>query len=85
MTAKTRHGHKAHRNTHGADAGTPHERLNRVHAIPNRPEGAMNQGGGPAPAGVEPPPQPQDNVGMAPPGAAPAEAGGSDDESGEQS
>lgn len=45
MTAKTRHGHGAHRPAHGADPGTPHERLNRRHAIPGRPEGAMHDGG----------------------------------------
>lgn len=39
MTAKIRHG-KSHRHTHGADAGSPHERLHAHHAMPNRPEGA---------------------------------------------
>ena len=46
MTAKTKHGHKAHPRAHGADHGTPHERLNRMHAQPGRPEGAMMAGGG---------------------------------------
>jgi len=86
MTAKTKHGHKAHRRTHGADEGTPHERLNRMHAMPNRAEGAPMSSAGSAPMGVAPPPQPQDNTGMAPAGGAPAAAAGaSDDESGEQS
>ena len=75
MTARTKHGMKAHRHTHGADAGSPHERLQRQHAQPNRPEGApMSAASGPSAA---PPPspvpmgvQPQDNTpSMAPPGA----------------
>lgn len=45
MTAKTRHGHGAHRPAHGADPGSTHERLNRRHAMPGRPEGAMHAGG----------------------------------------
>jgi len=90
MTAKTRHGQKAHRETHGADPGTPHTRLNRMHAMPNRAEGAPMSSAGGAPKGMPPPPQPQDNNSMAPPGAAPpgANASGStvaDDEAGEQS
>jgi len=87
MTAKTKHGHKAHRRAHGSDEGSAHERLNRMHAMPNRAEGApmSSAGAGAAPPGVAPPPQPQDNTApMAPPGGAPAAAGGSDDESGEQ-
>lgn len=84
MTAKTKHGHKAHRATHGADPGTAHERLNRRHAQVGRPEGAMHQGGEMAPP-MAAPPQPQDNVSMAPPGAGPTASGGStDDESGDQ-
>lgn len=79
MTAKTRHGHKAHHAAHGADPGTPHERLNRLHAQPGRAEGAMHLGGG------APPPMPSEP--MAPPMAAPpAMAGGAgpDSEAGEQ-
>lgn len=78
MTAKTKHGHKAHRRAHGADAGTPHERLNRMHAMPNRAEGQMMQNAGAAPP-MAAPPQPQDNTGMAPPGAGPAAADSSSD------
>jgi hypothetical protein len=73
MTARTRHGSKAHRTTHGADRGSTHERLHRMHAQPNRPEGApMSAAQGPSappPMGMPMAPQPQDNVGMAPPGA----------------
>lgn len=78
MTAKTKHGHKAHRPAHGADAGTPHERLNRLHAQPGRAEGAMHPGGLGAP-----PPSP---VAAAPPmGAAPMGMGSmTDDAEGEQ-
>ena len=94
MTAKTRHGRAAHRPAHGADKGTPHERLNRLHAQPGRPEGAMHggaSGGAPAapaalamPGSATMPPQPQDNtMPMAPPGAGPS-AGSSDDEEGDQ-
>lgn len=50
MTAKTKHGHKAHRPAHGADPGSTHERLNRMHAMPNRAEGQpMSAAGGGAP------------------------------------
>jgi len=45
MTAKMKHGHKAHRTALGADPGSTHERLNRLHAQPGRPEGAMHGGG----------------------------------------
>lgn len=75
MTAKTRHGKGAHHKAHGADPGTPHERLNRMHAQPGRPEGAMMQQ-----PSAEPPPQPMPAAppggmgiggGMSPPGAGP--------------
>ena len=74
MTARTRHGSKTHRSTHGADHGSKHEKLNRMHSQPNRPEGApMSQAMGPSAAPPMIPgasaPGPQDNLGMAPPGA----------------
>lgn len=81
MTAKTKHGHKAHHAAHGADPGTPHERLNRLHAQPGRPEGAMHGSAGPAPMpsmGATPPTAPP--MGGAPMGAGPA----TDSEEGEQ-
>ena len=88
MTAKTRHGHGAHRAAHGADKGTPHERLNRMHAMPGRPEGApmSAQAGGiadPNPAEGAGPMAMPPNPGMpsAPPGASPS----TDDEEGDQS
>lgn len=56
MTAKTKHGHKAHRAAHGADAGTPHERLNRMHAMPNRAEGQPMSAAGSAEAEPAMPP-----------------------------
>lgn len=86
MTAKTKHGHKAHPPAHGADPGTPHERLNRLHAMPGRAEGAMH-GMEPAespgigttePPQMPPPPGGAAQSPMAPPGAGP------DDEEGEQ-
>jgi hypothetical protein len=78
MTAKTKHGHKAHHAAHGADPGTPHERLNRLHAQPGRPEGAMHGGG--LPAGPTAPPGIGGAMGGASLGAGPA----TDDEEGEQ-
>lgn len=85
MTAKTKHGHGAHKAAHGADPGTPHERLNRLHAQPGRPEGAMH-GGGPGPM----PPAPMaPNPGMGAPMGAPGPSMGAgpstDDEGGDQS
>jgi hypothetical protein len=72
LTARTRHGSAAHRSAHGADKGSTHEKLNRAHAQPNRPEGApMSAAGFPSaapPPGAPSTPQPQDNVGLAPPG-----------------
>lgn len=91
MTAKTKHGHKAHGPAHGADAGTPHERLNRMHAQPGRPEGAMMQQPGAAPAPSPVPSAPPMGMGAsaapgAPMGAPPMGAGPStDDEEGDQS
>lgn len=87
MTAKTRHGHAAHPRAHGADHGTAHERLNRLHAQPGRPEGSMAAGGGSgAPMQEAPPMAP--NPGMAPPpmGAPPSMGAGpaTDDEEGDQ-
>jgi hypothetical protein len=84
MTARIRHGTK-HRHTHGADPGTPHERLNAQHAMPNRAEGAPMgtlQGSAPAPSPVpSAPPSPGagpmpsgGGMAMGPPGE------GSDDE-----
>lgn len=89
MTAKTKHGHKAHPRAHGADAGTPHERLNRMHAMPNRAEGqpmSAASTGAPPPPAMAAPPSPQGNaMAMAPPGAGPsAGPGASDDEEGDQ-
>jgi hypothetical protein len=88
MTAKTRHGKAAHRPAHGADPGTPHHRLNKMHAMPNRAEGAPMSaaGGAPPPQAMAAPPQPQDNaMAMAPPGAGPsAGPGASDGEEGDQ-
>lgn len=86
MTAKTRHGVKAHRHTHGADAGSAHEKMHRMHAMPNRAEGQpMSAATGPsAPPPMNPgasAPQPQDNTSMAPSGAAPG--GGQDSEEGD--
>jgi len=89
-----KHGMKAHRAAHGADPGTPHERLNRLHAMPGRPEGAMHGGdsaGAPGPApgmgpatGPEPMPPASAMGGMgAPPMGAPP-MGAMDDEQGEQ-
>jgi hypothetical protein len=83
MTAKTKHGQKAHPKAHGADEGTAHERLNRAHAVPNRPEGAPMSAAGAAPPPMAPP-------GMAPPGmpapgGAPMGGGAPDDEAGEVS
>ena len=82
MTAKIRHG-KKHRHTHGADPGSPHERLNAMHAMPGRPEGApMGAMGAPPPSPVPsaPPsmgggmPSPPDGaMPTAPPGAGPQE------------
>lgn len=86
MTAKTRHGHGAHPRAHGADHGTPHERLNRLHAQPGRPEGAMAAGGANGAPMQAPPMAP--NPGMAPPMGAPGPSMGAgpspDDEEGEQ-
>lgn len=92
MTAKTRHGHKAHPPAHGADPGTAHERLNRLHAMPGRAEGAMhgmNQGesGG---AGVpEAPQMPAMGAGppmaSGPPGASMGAGPSTDSEEGDQS
>jgi hypothetical protein len=81
------HGHAAHKPAHGADPGTPHERLNRLHAQPGRPEGAM--AGGPNGAAMAPEPM-APNPGMAPPGiGAPAPSMGAgpstDTEEGDQS
>jgi hypothetical protein len=85
LTAKIKHGHKAHRRTLGADEGSPHERLNRQHAMPNRPEGApMSAASQP---NLPPSPVPQappmgggaSAAPMAPPGAGP------DDEESSQS
>lgn len=84
MTAKTRHGKGAHHAAHGADPGTPHERLNRLHAMPGRPEGAMHDSAPAAPMQMPP----QMGAPAAPPmGGAPPSAGGmsTDDEAGEQS
>lgn len=84
MTARTRHGSKAHRSAHGSDEGSAHHKLNRMHAQPNRPEGSpMSAATMPSPTmGMPAPPQPQDNTPMAPPGAM---AGGSmDPEEGDQ-
>jgi hypothetical protein len=86
MTAKTKHGHKAHPRAHGADAGTPHERLNRMHAMPNRAEGQPMSaaGGAPPPPAMAAAPGP--SMPMAPPGAGPTPGpGASDDEEGDQS
>lgn len=85
MTAKTKHGHKAHPRAHGADHGTTHERLNRIHATPNRAEGAMSTSS-PMPQQAPAAPQPQDNaMAMAPPGAGPsAGPGASDGDEGDQ-
>ena len=96
MTAKTKHGHGAHRAAHGADPGTPHERLNRLHAMPGRPEGAMAAGmgsgapmGSPAPmppmAGGGAPPMGAPPMGAPPMGAPPMGTGPGMDEEGEQS
>lgn len=86
MTAKTRHGHGAHKPAHGADPGTPHERLNRLHAQPGRAEGAMH-GGAPEPMQAPAPMAP--NPGMGAPMGAPGPSMGAgpstDDEEGEQS
>lgn len=73
MTAKTKHGHKAHRPAHGADPGTPHERLNRLHAQVGRPEGAMH-GGAPMPPSMPDaaPPMMGAPPAMSPPGAGPS-------------
>jgi hypothetical protein len=65
LTAKQKHGSGAHRPAHGADPGTPHERLNRLHAQPGRAEGAMHAGAPPPPP-MQAPMAP--NPGMAPPG-----------------
>jgi len=79
MTARIRHGTK-HRHTHGADPGTPHERLNAQHAMPNRPEGAMMPGTGAPPPSPVPSAPPSPGAGpmpsgggmaMGPPGASP--------------
>lgn len=73
MTAKTKHGHKAHRRTHGADEGSAHERLNRAHAVPNRAEGApmssASSGGAPPPSPIPQAP-PMGAGAVASPGAA---------------
>lgn len=82
MTAKTRHGHKAHAPTHGADPGTAHERLNRMHAMPNRAEGQPMSAAGGAPAA---PPMGGMPAMGGPPAMAPMGAGPStDDEEGDQ-
>lgn len=87
MTAKTKHGHGAHRAAHGADHGTPHERLNRLHAQPGRAEGAMHAGAPPPP--MAPPQAPAAPPMGAPPMGAPNPAMGAgpqtDDEEGDQS
>jgi len=90
MTAKTKHGHKAHPAAHGADPGTAHERLNRAHAMPGRPEGAMmgDSSGGPMPptmpttqpGAMAPPP-----MGAPPMGGAMSMGNSTDDEEGDQS
>ena len=87
MTAKTRHGKAAHHRAHGSDPGSKHERLNRMHAMPGRPEGAPMGGQGPMAA---PPPAPPPAMGEPPMGAAPMEspamgAGPSTSDDGEQS
>lgn len=86
MTAKMKHGHKAHPAAHGADPGTAHERLNRMHAMPGRPEGAMaGAGGAPMQGPMESPPPMAGGAPGAMPGA-PMGAGPSpDDEESEQS
>lgn len=80
MTAKTKHGHKAHARAHGSDEGSAHERLNRMHAMPNRAEGAPMSaaGGGPSAAPPEMPGAPMGGQSM---GAGPSV----DSEEGEQS
>lgn len=83
MTAKTRHGHGAHAPAHGADPGTAHERLNRRHAMPGRPEGAMHSGGGEPAASPVPMAPPMGMGASAAPGA-PMGGSSSDDEEGEQ-
>lgn len=86
MTARLRHGAKSHRHTHGADPGSPHERLHRMHAQPNRAEGQpMSAAQAPAPPPMAPTPQPQDNVGMAPAGAQAGAAMASDPSAGDVS
>lgn len=84
MVAKTKHGHKAHPRAHGADEGTAHERLNRMHAQPGRAEGQMHAGGS---SGMAAPPAPMaapmaPNPGMAPMSPGPSMGAGpaTDDE-----
>ncbi len=85
MTAKTKHGHAAHHRAHGSDEGTAHERLNKRHAMPGRPEGAMHMGDA---AGAAPPPMAAPAMPSMPPGGgAPDQSMGagpssSDDEGG---
>ena len=87
MTAKTRHGHAAHHRAHGSDEGTAHERLNKRHAQPGRPEGAMHTGGEmAAPAAAPMPPPATPPMGGAPMGGDPSMGAGpstgGDDEGG---
>lgn len=77
MTAKTKHGHKAHPRAHGSDEGTAHERLNKMHAMPNRAEGQPMSA---APGGMPPPPAPPMGAPpmAAPPMGAPPMGGGAE-------
>lgn len=89
MTAKTKHGHGAHARAHGSDEGSTHERLNRRHAMPGRPEGAMHNEGGGEPAASPVPMAPPMGMGASAAPGAPmggsAMGGGAatDDEGGE--
>lgn len=77
MTAKTKHGHKAHGPTRGADPGTPHERLNRQHARVGRAEGAASNAMNDAQAGSSGDGANMPEAPMAPPmGAGPPGMGG---------
>lgn len=90
MTAKTKHGHGAHPAAHGADPGTAHERLNRRHAMPGRPEGAMHNEGSGEPAASPVPMAPPMGMGASAAPGAPmggssmGASSGGDDEEGEQ-
>lgn len=74
MTARTKSGYRGHE-THGADEGTPHERLMHQHTHGKRATGRpMSDQQVPETAPAAPEPAPQMAAPEAPPGASPEPA-----------